>query len=144
MRAFLPTPRQTNWLILLGFGSFVAAIYVRQNILAFEPLIAACSASTPLAACGVRRIVLELSELQLFGGVALVAAVLHFMRPRVIMFSVALCAAAVGLLWGNPSLSALAIALLILAFARPPSDKRAPAPPTPPPATTPASSRTIH
>ncbi len=144
MRPFLPTPRQTNWLLLLGFGAFAAALHLRQSLLEFEPLIASCASGAPLAACGLRRAVLELSGLQLFGGISLIAAALHFHRPRLVLFAVALCAGAAGLLWGNATAAAAAAALLTLSFARPQGDRQMPAPPAPPPATTPASSRTIH
>lgn len=145
MRPFPPSPRQINLLILLGFSALGAALYLRNALLDADALAAACFAGAPRAACTARAVLAELSEMQLFGGVALIAAVLHFARPRLAAFAVALAAAILGLFLGNAGAAAFAAAFLVMAFARvPPAGRRAPAPGAPPPATTPASSRTIH
>jgi hypothetical protein len=145
MRLFLPSPRQTNFLIILGFAAAGAALYTRHAIIDSSVLAAACADGSVLAGCWVRRFIVELGELQFFGGAALVAAILHFLRPRVTMFAGALTAAVFGLLLGNPEASAFATAIIVLAFARPVrASKPAPAPAAPLPPAPPASSKTIH
>ena len=54
-----------------------------------------------------------------FGWVAVAAAVLHLIRPSIVLASVALAAAAFGLVLHNANLSGLAVALLLLSLARP-------------------------
>lgn len=144
MPPFLPAPRQTNWLILLGFSALAATIYVRHTILEAEALTQICAGGAPLAMCGVRRAILELSALGVFGGVAVILAVLHFARPQTGLFAAALFVTVLGFIWGNPVASAFAAAVLTIAFARPRASSRRPAPSASPPATTPANSRTIH
>lgn len=145
MRYFLPAPRQTNFLILGGCAAVAFGFYLRYSILGAEPLIAACAAGAPRASCSIRLFIIELSEMQLFGGVALVAAILHFARPRVDMFAVALVASSLGLLLSNTGAAALAVGVLIIAFARPAhASKLPPMQLTPPRTTKPASSRTTH
>lgn len=145
MRPFLPSPRQTNLLIVLGFTLFGAAIYARYTFLESDALAAACLAGSPRAGCGVRRLLTDLSEIHVFGGLALIAAAAHVWRPRVATLICGLAAGIPGLVFGNAEPSSLALALLILGFARP-----ARASTLPPeremrqPSTTPASSKTTH
>jgi hypothetical protein len=54
-----------------------------------------------------------------FGTVAIGAAVLHLIRPSLVLFAIALTAGAFGIVLYNVDLSALAAAVLILSFARP-------------------------
>ena len=142
MRYFVPTPRQTNFLILLGSAAVALAFYLRFSVVEAPTLIAACSANAWRVSCGIRQLLIELYEMQFFGGVALVAAVLHFNRPRVGMFAIALVATCLGLVLFNAGSAALAAALLIIAFARPVhASKRQPARREPPRTTLPASSK---
>ena len=55
----------------------------------------------------------------MFGGAALVIAVLHVMRPSIVTLTAGLVAAGSGIVLYNVGLSGLAIGLLILGFARP-------------------------
>ena len=142
MHPFLPTPRQTNLLLLIAFTSIGAALYLRLSIVESGTLTAACFAGAGRASCGLRWLILELHALEVFGGVALIAAVVHFFRPDVTVFAIALCAAILGLFLNNVVPSAFAAAVLIMSFARPARGGR-PGPPrrAAPPATPPASSR---
>jgi hypothetical protein len=54
-----------------------------------------------------------------FGGVALAAALLNLLRPSIVLVAVALAAAGYGLVMHNADLSALAAGLLILSLGRP-------------------------
>jgi hypothetical protein len=145
MRYFFPSPRQTNFLILTGCAAVAFGFYLRHSILDAQPLIAACAAGAPRAACSIRQFLIELYEMQFFGGVALVAAILHFARPRLVMFAVALAASCLGLFLSNTGAAALAVGILLIAFARPAHASRLPPMQLTPPRTTkPASSRTTH
>jgi hypothetical protein len=143
MHPFLPTPRETNFLLLLGFLTLGAAIYLRQSLSDTEALAALCIGGSPRPACSLYRFLTELSALEFFGVVALFAAALHFWRPEIKLFSVALVATILGLFLGNIGVSAFAAAILVVAFARPVNaSKRGKGQSGPPPSTTRASSRT--
>jgi hypothetical protein len=119
MRYFLPSPRQTNFLILLACAMLVLALYLRLTVVDAPLLIAACAAKAARASCGLRLFIVELYEMQFFGGLALLTAALHFARPRVSVFAISLAATCLGLILINAGTAALAAALLIIAFARP-------------------------
>ena len=55
----------------------------------------------------------------MFGIVALSSAVLHGMRPSIVLLTGGLIAAGLGIVLYNIALSGIAIGLLILGFARP-------------------------
>lgn len=145
MRFFVPTPRQTNFLILLACAAGALAFYLRHSIVEAQPLIAACAAGAPRASCLLRQFIIELYEMQFFGGIALIAAVLNLARPHTGMFAIALIATSLGLILYNAGVAALAAGLLIIAFARPAyASMRPPARITTPRTTKPANSRTTH
>jgi len=54
-----------------------------------------------------------------FGAVALLAALLNLIRPSIVLTSLALAAAGFGIVLHNAGLAALAAGLLILSLARP-------------------------
>ena len=118
MRLYLPTPRETNLLILLGFTAFGYALYLRFLVVDALAIEFACAEGLARMVCGLRRTVIELHDLQFFGGLALVCAVLHFVRPRFATLAVGMVAALFGLILRNTGVSALAMAILIVGFAR--------------------------
>jgi hypothetical protein len=146
MRLFLPTPRQTNLLIVLGCAAFGYALYLRHVVVDAPGLEAACAAGLPRAICSVRRVVIDLYEMEFFGGTAIAAAVIHLTRPRLAIFTIGLVAAIFGLVLSNSTASALAVGLLVMGFARPvhrePANKSLPARAARARATGPASSKT--
>ena len=145
MRPFLPSPRQTNALIAIGAATLAYALYLRFWVIEAQPVASACAAGLAREICKLRLFVLALSGFQLFGGVALVAAGVHFNRPHLAAFTTALVAALLGLVLYNTGLSALAVALLVMGFARPVLlDRPPPAPAARPRTTRPASSRKFH
>ena len=145
MRLYVPTPRQINLLLLIGFAAFGYALYLRIMVIDAPSLEFVCAEGPPRAVCGLRKVIVELYELQFFGGLALAAAILHFARPRFAAFAVALAACMLGLVLRNTGVSGLAAAILVMAFARPAhASKSMPAPATAGRATAPASSRTSH
>jgi hypothetical protein len=116
---FLPTARQTNWLLIVAFLSLGEALYLRYTVMENSTMSLACRGGLDTWLCATFRLATVLFNYQVFGGVALAAALLNLMRPSLILFAVALAAAAIGVVLHNADLSALAAGLLILSLARP-------------------------
>jgi hypothetical protein len=120
---YLPTARQTNWLLIVGFLSLGEALYLRYLAIEYATVALGCQAGLNTWLCGTFRLTIVLFTYDVFGGVALAAALLNLLRPSIVLFSFALAAACFGIVLHNADLSALAAAVLILSLAR-----RAPAP----------------
>ncbi len=118
-RRFVPTARQTNWLLCVGFLSVGYAMDLRYRALEFADVSLACQAGLKTWLCGTFRLVIVLFNHYVFGAVALGAAVIHLLRPALPLFAISLAAAGFGIVLHNPGLSALAAALLIVSLARP-------------------------
>jgi hypothetical protein len=116
---FAPTARQTNWLIAIGLVSLGYAMYLRYQAIELTSVGLACAAGPETWLCWTRKIVTALFENSVFGAVALIVAALNFIRPHLLLFSIALAAAAFGVVLHNAVLSGLAAGLLIMSFARP-------------------------
>jgi hypothetical protein len=115
---FLPTARQTNWLLIIGFCSVGYALYLRYLAIESSTVGLACEGGLSTWLCFTRRIVIALYNHSVFGGVALVAAILNLLRPALVLFAIGLAAAGFGIVLYNVGASALAGALLMLSFAR--------------------------
>jgi hypothetical protein len=120
-RPFLPSARQVNWLLCIGFLSFGYALYLRYLAIEYTPVSLQCQAGLDTWLCGTFRAVIVLFNHSVFGAVALGAAVINLLRPSIVTFAIALAAAASGIVLHNAALSGLAAALLILSLARPAS-----------------------
>ncbi len=118
-RRFVPTARQTNWLICIGFLSVGYAMYLRYRALEFSDVSLACQAGLQTWLCAIFRLVIVMFNHWVFGAVALGAAVIHLLRPSLPIFAISLAAAGFGMVLHNPALSALAGALLVVSLARP-------------------------
>jgi hypothetical protein len=116
---FLPTARQVNWLLVVAFLSLGEALYLRYLAIENGTVSLACQAGLNTWLCGTFRLTIVLFNYEVFGGVALVAALLNLLRPSIILFAFALAAAAFGIVLHNVDLSALAAGVLILSLARP-------------------------
>jgi hypothetical protein len=116
---FAPTARQTNWLILIGLLSLGYALYLRYLAIELSSVGLACQAGQQTWLCSTRALVMTLFNHSVFGWVALGAAIINLVRPTLPVFALGLAAAAFGAVLYNVGLSALAVALLILSFARP-------------------------
>src|ERR1700674_2859519 len=120
---FLPTARQINWLLIVGFLSIGQALYLRYMALENNSVALACQAglNTGLntSLCSTFRLTIVLFNHGVFGYAALAVALLNLIRPSIVLISVALAAAAFGVVLHNADLSALAAGLLILSLARP-------------------------
>jgi hypothetical protein len=118
---FLPSPRQTNWLLAIGFASLGYALYLRYMAIEQSTVGLACGTGLDTWLCLIRRMVIALFGHSAFGGAALAAAALNLVRPSIVLFAVGLAAAGFGIVLYNVTLSALAVGLLILSLARPAS-----------------------
>ena len=118
-RLFLPTARQTNWLLVIGFLALGEAIYLRYLAIEYATVALACQAGLQTWLCTTFRVVISLFNHSAFGWIALAAALLNLLRPSVVLVAVAIAAAAFGLVLHNADLSGLAVALLVVSLARP-------------------------
>lgn len=116
---FLPTARQTNWLLIIGFLAVGEALYLRYVTIENANAGLACQAGLRTWLCSTDRLIFVLYHHQVFGAVALAAALLNLIRPSLVLVSLALAAACFGVVLHNADLSALAIGALILSLARP-------------------------
>ena len=116
---FLPSARQTNWLLIVGFLALGEALYVRYLAIEYGQVSLACQAGLNTWLCATFRLAITLFNHSVFGWVALAAAALNLLRPSIALVTVALAAAAFGLVLHNANLAGLAAAMLILSLARP-------------------------
>ncbi len=117
-KLFLPTARQTNFLLIAGFLALGYALYIRYLWIEQSAFGLACDAGLNTWSCFGKKTVAVLFDRQVFGIVALALAALNFLRPTLIIFGVALVATGFGIVLYNVGLSALAAGLLVLSFAR--------------------------
>jgi hypothetical protein len=117
-KLFLPRPRASNGLLIVGFVSIGYALYLRY--LAVEPASVglACAGGLDSWLCFTRNIAIALFTRSVFGIAALAIAALNLLRPSLLLFAVALAAACFGIVLYNIALSALAVGLLVLSLAR--------------------------
>jgi hypothetical protein len=118
-RLFLPTARQTNWLLLVGLFSLGEALYLRYLAIEYAQVSLACQGGLSTWLCTAFRLAIVLYNHSVFGWVALASALLNLVRPSIALILVALAATAFGLVLHNADLAGLAAALLILSLARP-------------------------
>jgi hypothetical protein len=116
---FLPTARQTNWLLIVGFLAVGEALYIRYMAIENVNVELACQAGLKTWLCSTFRLSIVLFNHEVFGGVALLAALLNLLRPSIVLVALALAAAGFGIVLHNADLSALAAGVLILSLARP-------------------------
>lgn len=117
MRLFRPDARETNGLLIVGFLSIGYALYIRY--LAIEPATVANTCMEVKSwLCTTRAAMIQLFMWSVFGWVAMALAVANLVRPNVWLFAAALLFASFGIVLYNVTASSVAVALLILSFAR--------------------------
>jgi hypothetical protein len=116
---YRPTARQTNWLLVIGFLAVGEAMYLRYLAIENVEVSLACQAGLRTWLCATFRLAIVLFNNEVFGTVALAAALLNIIRPSLVLVAVALAAGGAGLVLHNADLSALAMGVLILSLARP-------------------------
>jgi hypothetical protein len=119
MRTFLPSARALNWLLTIGFLALGYAFYLRYLVIEQPVVGQACDAGLGTTLCTIRQIVSALFNHEVFGAIAIGAAILHLIRPSLPFFVMALVATAFGIVLYNVGLSAFAAALMMASFARP-------------------------
>ena len=123
MKLFLPSPRATNILLIIGFCSVGYALYLRYLVIEQSSISLACEGGLNTWLCFTRKVITALFRNSAFGILALAAAALNLLRPSPVLTAIALAAAGFGIVLYNVGLAGIAVALLILSLAR-----RAPAP----------------
>jgi hypothetical protein len=116
---FRLTPYQVQFLLVVGFLTVGYALYLRYLAVEFSTVALACDAGLQSTLCKMRALATYLFKNSVFGIVAMIIAVLHVMRPSIVLLTAGLVAAGLGIVLYNIVLSGLAIGLLILGFARP-------------------------
>jgi hypothetical protein len=119
MQTFLPTARQTNWLLIVGFLAIGEALYVRYLAIENASVSLACQGGQNTWLCTTFHLAIAAYNNSVFGWVAVIAAVLNLVRPSIVLMTVAISAAGMGLVLHNAGLAGLAAGLLILSLARP-------------------------
>jgi hypothetical protein len=118
MPLFLPSARAINWLLIVGFAALGYALYMRYLAIENTQVGLACAAGLDTWLCRSRHIVVALYQNSAFGTAALVVAAVHFLRPTLVVFAVALALTCLGVVLYNVGLAAVAAALLVLSLAR--------------------------
>jgi hypothetical protein len=116
---FRLTPYQVQFLLVVGFVVVGYALYLRYLAIEYSTVALACDAGLQTVVCKMRSLATYLFKHSVFGIVALVIAVLHVLRPSIVLLTGGLVAAGLGIVLYNITLSGIAIGLLILGFARP-------------------------
>jgi hypothetical protein len=116
---FRPTARQLNGLLVIAFVAAGEAFYLRYSALENADVALACQAGLKTWICSTSRLAAELFNHQVFGALALAAALLNLLRPSMVLVGLALAAGGFGIVLHNTDLSALAAGVLIFSLARP-------------------------
>jgi hypothetical protein len=119
MPLFCPTARQLNVLMAIGFLALGYALYVRYLAIELPWVGLSCHNGLATWLCFSRGIVVVLFKHWVFGAAALAAAILHLVRPSMILFGLGIAASALGVVLYNSGGAGIAIGLLILSLARP-------------------------
>jgi hypothetical protein len=118
-KPFRLTPYQVQFVLIVGFVTVGYALYLRYLAVEFSQVALVCDAGLQTMPCKSRSVATYLFKNSVFGSVALVIAVLHVIRPSIVLLTLGLIAAGLGIVLYNIALSGIAIGLLILGFARP-------------------------
>lgn len=116
---YRPNARQTVCLVVIAAVALGYGFYLRYLVIENSAVGIACDSGPMTWTCANRRTAIALFKPEVFGWVALGAALLNLLRPSVVLWGIALLAGGAGIVLYNVSLSALAVALLMLSLARP-------------------------
>lgn len=116
---FKPTVRQACWLLFVCVLAVGCALYMRYMVMQVPERSLACQAGLDTWICRALKIALNFYQYNVFGAVALGAAILNLVRPSIALVTVALLSGGLGVVIHNTALSALAGALLLISLARP-------------------------
>ena len=116
---YRPSRRQAACLIVLALAALSYGFFMRYRVIEQSAVSIACQGGGANWLCASRRTAIALFTPQVFGIVALGAALLNLLRPSVVFWGLVLLSSGIGIVLYNTSLSALAVALLIVSLARP-------------------------
>ncbi len=116
---FTPSIRQSIWLIAFALLAVGYALYLRYLEMENVPVGLACDADPQTWLCTSRHIANALDISGAFGWIALLFGIVAFLRPGVVLLSLALAATTLGLVLHNGGLAGIAGGLIVLSFARP-------------------------
>jgi hypothetical protein len=116
---YRPTLKQAACLALLALAALTYGFVMRYQVIEQSAVGIACEGNGSTWLCASRRTAIALFTPQVFGIVALAAAVLNLLRPSLAFWALVLLASGAGIVLYNTTLSALAVALLIVSLARP-------------------------
>src|SRR5262250_1636993 len=112
-RLFRPTARELSVVIPMGLLALGSAFYMRYGVIQHTSTGLACDAGLATLLCTTRSATIVIYQHAGFGALALAAAVINLLRPRLVLFVLGIVAAALGIVLYNVVLSGLAIALII-------------------------------
>src|SRR3954466_7196257 len=118
-KPFRLTPYQVQFLLVVGFASVGYALYLRYLAIENSQVGLACDAGLQTLIRKARSAPTGRFQNSVFGLVALVVATLNLLRPSIVLLTVGLIAAGLGIVLYNVVLSGLAIAFFFLGLARP-------------------------
>ena len=115
---FRLSSQQIVWLTVVGLASIAYALHLRYQVIEQPAIGLTCEAGVSSWLCISRKTAIWLYNWNVFGQIALIAALLNLARPSIVLWTIASIAATAGLVLYNAALSALAMALLTLSLAR--------------------------
>src|SRR4051794_3164885 len=116
---FRLTPYQVQFLLIVGFVTVGYALYLRYFAVEFSTTALACDAGLQSMLCKARTLATSLFKNSVFGIVALIIAVLHVMRPSIVLLPFGLIGGGLGIVLYKAALWGIAMGLFFLGFARP-------------------------
>src|SRR3984893_12554092 len=119
MNPFRLPPYQVQFLLIIGSVTGGYALYLRDLAVELSQVALACDAGLQTLLANSPAVDAYLFKTSVFGTVALVIAVLHVIRPSIVLLTGGLIAAGLGIVLYNIALSGIAIGLRIFGFARP-------------------------
>src|SRR4029453_16603869 len=97
MQTFLPSARQANWLLIVGFLAVGEALYVRYLAIEHAPVSLACQAGQNILQstwlCATFHLSIAVSSNSVCGWVAVIAPALNLVRPSILLMTVVIAAA---------------------------------------------------
>jgi len=113
-----PTFRQAIGLAVIAALALGYGFFIRYQVIEQSDIGIACEVNGGGWLCASRRTAIALFTPQVFGIVALGAAILNALRPSLVFWGVTLLAGGAGIVLYNTALSSLAMALLVISLAR--------------------------
>jgi hypothetical protein len=115
---FRPGTRALIWLAVIACAALGVGFYVRYGLIEQTGVGLACQSGLRSMSCSLRANAITLFTHSVFGIGATIVAALNLLRPSLVLFTLALALAGLGVVLYNVNMAALATALLVLSLAR--------------------------